>query len=147
MRVRRQVLGSDHVERASAGITDLDRDFQRFITRTAWGGVWTRPHFDPRTRSLLTLALMAALGHHEEFKLHVRATRNTGATPEDIGELLIHVAAYAGIPPPTARCGSPSRRWPKWTGRAEMAVNPADSPVLGTLYGSDAMRAVFDERA
>ena len=81
-----------------AAITDLDRDFQRFITRTAWGGVWTRPHFDRRTRSLLTLALMAALGHHEEFKLHVRATRNTGATPEDIGELLIHVAAYAGIP-------------------------------------------------
>ncbi len=98
MRVRRQVLGSAHVERASAAITDLDRDFQTFITRTAWGGVWTRPHFDRRTRSLLTLALMAALGHHEEFKLHVRASRNTGATPKDIGELMIHVAAYAGIP-------------------------------------------------
>ena len=98
MQVRRQVLGEAHVHRASAAITALDRDFQAFITRTAWGGVWTRPHFDRRTRSLITLALMAALGHHEEFKLHVRASRNTGATPEDLGELLIHVAAYAGIP-------------------------------------------------
>ncbi len=98
MGVRRQVLGTAHVDRATAAITALDQDFQAFITRTAWGGVWTRPHFDRRTRSLLTLALMAALGHHEEFKLHVRASRNTGATAADIGELLIHVAAYAGIP-------------------------------------------------
>ena len=96
--VRRQVLGDAHVARASSAITNLDRDFQAFITRTAWGGVWTRPHFDRRTRSILTLGLMAALGHHEEFKLHVRASRRTGATPQDIGELLIQVAAYAGIP-------------------------------------------------
>jgi 3-oxoadipate enol-lactonase/4-carboxymuconolactone decarboxylase len=96
--VRRAVLGEAHVARATAAITDLDRDFQAFITRTAWGSVWTRPHFDRRTRSILTLALMAALGHHEEFALHVRASRNTGATEADIAELLIHVAAYAGIP-------------------------------------------------
>jgi 3-oxoadipate enol-lactonase/4-carboxymuconolactone decarboxylase len=96
--VRRQVLGEAHVARASAAITDLDRDFQQFITRTAWGGVWTRPQFDRRTRSLLTLTMLAALGHHEEFALHVRASRNTGATPADIAELLIQVAAYAGIP-------------------------------------------------
>jgi 3-oxoadipate enol-lactonase/4-carboxymuconolactone decarboxylase len=98
MIVRKQVLGEAHVARATEAITDLDRDFQHFITQTAWGGGWTRPQFDRRTRSLLTLALMAALGHHEEFKLHVRASRNTGATPADIAELLIHVAAYAGIP-------------------------------------------------
>jgi 3-oxoadipate enol-lactonase/4-carboxymuconolactone decarboxylase len=98
MAVRREVLGDAHVDRATAGITALDRDFQAFITRTAWGGVWARPHFDRRTRSLLTLALMAALGHHEEFALHVRASRNTGATEADIAELLIQVAAYAGIP-------------------------------------------------
>ena len=98
MVVRKQVLGEAHVARATEAVTDLDRDFQRFITETAWGRVWTRPHFDRRTRSLLTLALMAGLGHHEEFKLHVRASRNTGATPADIAELLIHVAAYAGIP-------------------------------------------------
>ena len=99
MAVRRQVLGEAHVARASGAITDFDRDFQQFITRTAWGGVWTRDQqFDRRTRSLLTLALMAALGHHEELKLHVRATRNTGATAADIAEVLIQVAAYAGIP-------------------------------------------------
>ena len=98
MAVRRAVLGEAHVARATEAITDLDRDFQDFITRTAWAGVWGRPHFDRRTRSILTLALMAALGHHEEFRLHVRASRNTGATPADIAELLIQVAAYAGIP-------------------------------------------------
>ncbi|MCW3474247.1 bifunctional 3-oxoadipate enol-lactonase/4-carboxymuconolactone decarboxylase PcaDC [Limobrevibacterium gyesilva] len=98
MAVRRQVLGEAHVARAGAAITEFDRPFQQFITRTAWGGVWTRPGLDRRTRSLLTLALMAALGHHEEFKLHVRASRNTGATPADISEVLIQVAAYAGIP-------------------------------------------------
>jgi len=98
MEVRKQVLGEAHVARASAGISDFDRDFQAFITRTAWGGVWTRGQLDRRTRSLLTLALMAALGHHEEFKLHIRASRNTGATPADISDMLIQVAAYAGIP-------------------------------------------------
>ena len=98
LRTRRQVLGDAHVDRATQGITDLDRDFQHYITETAWGGVWTRPHFDRRTRSIVTLALLAGLGHEEEFKLHVRATRNTGATAEDIAELLMHVAVYAGVP-------------------------------------------------
>ena len=96
--VRRQVLGEAHVDRAVANTTSFDEAFQHFITRTAWGGVWTRPGLDRRTRSLLTIALMAALGHHEELKLHVRASRNTGATPEDVAEVLIQVAAYAGIP-------------------------------------------------
>jgi 3-oxoadipate enol-lactonase/4-carboxymuconolactone decarboxylase len=98
MAVRRQVLGPAHVDRANAAITDLDRDFQHFISRTAWGGVWTRPGLDRRTRSLLTMALMAALGHHEELKLHVRAAAGNGATPADIAEMLLQVAAYAGIP-------------------------------------------------
>lgn len=98
MIVRKQVLGEAHVARATAAITPFDRPFQEFITRTAWGGVWTRPGLDRRTRSLLTIGLMAALGHHEELKLHVRASRNTGATPDDIAEVLIQVAAYAGIP-------------------------------------------------
>jgi 3-oxoadipate enol-lactonase/4-carboxymuconolactone decarboxylase len=98
MVVRKQVLGEAHVARASAAITAFDRPFQEFITRTAWGGVWTRPGLDRRTRSLLTIGLMAALGHHEELKLHVRASRNTGATPADITEVLIQVAAYGGIP-------------------------------------------------
>jgi 3-oxoadipate enol-lactonase/4-carboxymuconolactone decarboxylase len=98
MAVRRAVLGEAHVERASAAITDMDRDFQRYITQSAWGSVWTRPGLDRRTRSLLTMALMAALGHHEEMKLHVRAARNTGASAADMTEVLIQVAAYAGIP-------------------------------------------------
>ncbi len=98
MRTRRHVLGDAHVDRSVQAITDFDRDFQRFITEGAWGGVWSRPHFDHRTRSIVTLALLAGLGREEEFKLHVRATRNTGATAEDIAELLLHVAVYAGVP-------------------------------------------------
>jgi 3-oxoadipate enol-lactonase / 4-carboxymuconolactone decarboxylase len=96
--VRKQVLGEAHVARASNAITEFDRTFQHYITENAWGGVWSRPDFDRRTRSLLTLAILAALGHHEEFRLHVRATRNTGASPDDIAEMLLHVAVYAGIP-------------------------------------------------
>jgi alkylhydroperoxidase/carboxymuconolactone decarboxylase family protein YurZ len=86
------------VVRATEAITDLDRDFQSFITRTAWGGVWARPRFDRRTRSLLTLTLMAALGREEELELHLHAIRNTGVSRADVTELLLHVAAYAGIP-------------------------------------------------
>jgi 3-oxoadipate enol-lactonase / 4-carboxymuconolactone decarboxylase len=98
MAVRRSVLGEAHVARATAGVTAFDRAFQEFITRGAWGGVWTRPGLDRRTRSLLTIAMLAALGHEEELKLHVRATRNTGASPEDIAEVLMQVAVYGGVP-------------------------------------------------
>jgi 3-oxoadipate enol-lactonase/4-carboxymuconolactone decarboxylase len=98
MAVRKQVLGAAHVARAGANITDLDRDFQAFITRTAWGGVWARPGLDRRTRSLLTIAMMASLGHEEELKLHLRASKNTGATPADVSEVLLQVAVYAGVP-------------------------------------------------
>jgi 3-oxoadipate enol-lactonase/4-carboxymuconolactone decarboxylase len=98
MNVRRQVLGSAHVDRASANITEFDCDFQAFITRTAWGGVWTRPGLDRRTRSLLTIAMMAALGHEEELKLHLRASKNTGASPADVAEVFLQVAVYAGVP-------------------------------------------------
>ena len=96
--VRRAVLGEAHVARASANITTFDADFQRFITEGAWGSVWSRPHFSRRERSVVTLALLAALGHHEEVALHVRATANTGATPEDVAEAMLHVAVYAGVP-------------------------------------------------
>lgn len=96
--VRQQVLGEAHVARALAAATDFDQDFQNFITRTAWGGIWTRPGLDRRTRSLLTIAMMASLGHAEELKLHLRASKNTGATPADIAEVLLQVAVYAGVP-------------------------------------------------
>lgn len=96
--VRRQVLGAAHVERSLRNTTAFDRDFQAHITRTAWGGVWTRPGLDRRTRSLITLAVLASLGHEEEFKLHLRATRNTGASPADVSEMLLHISVYAGVP-------------------------------------------------
>jgi 4-carboxymuconolactone decarboxylase len=98
MRVRRRVLGDAHVDRAEAAKTSLDSDFQAFITEGAWGSVWARPHFTLRERSIVTLALLAALGNHEEVAMHLRATANTGATPEDVREAMLHVAVYAGVP-------------------------------------------------
>jgi 4-carboxymuconolactone decarboxylase len=78
--------------------TPFDADFQRFITEGAWGSVWSRPGLDKRTRSLLVIALMSALGHEEELAMHINATRNTGASPDDIKEVLLMVAVYAGVP-------------------------------------------------
>ncbi len=98
MATRRRVLGDAHVDRAEACKTGFDDDFQRFITEGAWGSVWSRPGLTPRERSLVTLALLAAGGHHEEVAMHTRATANTGATPDDLKEVLLHVAVYAGVP-------------------------------------------------
>src|SRR5215469_8376256 len=97
MKVRKEVLGSEHVERALARATELDADFQRFITEMAWGSVWARPDLDRRTRSLVTIAILAALGR-EELALHLHASRNTGVDPHEIAEVLLHVAVYAGVP-------------------------------------------------
>src|SRR5438309_877457 len=97
MKVRREVLGSEHVERVQAHTTEFDADFQRFITESAWGSVWARPDLDRRTRSLVTIAILAALGR-EELALHLRASRNIGVDPKEIVEVLFHVAIYAGIP-------------------------------------------------
>ncbi|TPI34956.1 4-carboxymuconolactone decarboxylase [Mesorhizobium sp. B2-1-8] len=96
--VRRAVLGDPHVDRAEVAATDFDQPFQDLITEAAWGTVWARPGFSKRERSIVTLALLAALGHDEEVALHVRATANTGATREDICETFLHVAIYAGVP-------------------------------------------------
>lgn len=98
MATRRSVLGDAHVNRASAAMTAFDEPFQTFITEGAWGSVWSRPNLTKRERSIVTLALLAALGHDEEVAMHTRATVNTGATPEDIREALLHVAVYAGVP-------------------------------------------------
>ncbi|MCS6781047.1 MAG: 4-carboxymuconolactone decarboxylase [Geminicoccaceae bacterium] len=98
MKVRRAVLGDAHVDRATARIGPLDADFQRFITEGAWGSVWSRPGLSRRERSMLVVALMAALGHEEELAMHLRATRNTGASPADVAETLLMVAVYAGVP-------------------------------------------------
>src|SRR5688572_25120213 len=97
-RVRRAVLGDAHVDRAQAAATEFDAPFQQFITETAWGTVWADDALDGRTRSLVTIAILAALGRHEELALHLRATANTGATPGDVRAALMHVAVYAGVP-------------------------------------------------
>ncbi len=96
--VRRSVLGDAHVDRAEKATTDFDRPFQQMITEGAWGTVWSRPGFTRRERSIVTLALLAGLGHHEELVLHLKATENTGASREDILEAFLHVAVYAGVP-------------------------------------------------
>lgn len=96
--VRRAVLGDDHVDRAVAASDDFTRGFQELITRYAWGEVWSRPGLDRRTRSCVTLAVLTALHCHEELALHVRAAVRNGLTPDEIAEVLLHTAVYAGVP-------------------------------------------------
>ncbi|MCY6380124.1 4-carboxymuconolactone decarboxylase [Hoeflea prorocentri] len=98
MRTRRNVLGDAHVDRAEARKSEFDAPFQELIVEAAWGHVWSRPQWTPRERSIVTIALMAALGHDEELAMHIRACRNTGASDADIREALLHVAIYAGVP-------------------------------------------------
>jgi 4-carboxymuconolactone decarboxylase len=98
MKVRRAVLGDAHVDQAEARKTDFDAAFQTFITEGAWGSIWARPGLDRSTRSLLTIAMLACLGHHTELAMHIRATRNTGATREQVMETLMQVAVYGGVP-------------------------------------------------
>ncbi|TVQ29051.1 MAG: 4-carboxymuconolactone decarboxylase [Geminicoccaceae bacterium] len=95
---RRAVLGPSYVERKREQTHDFDADFQRYLIESSWGQVWSREGLDLRTRSLVTIAILATLRHDEELELHLRATRNTGATAEEIKEMLLHVAAYAGLP-------------------------------------------------
>ncbi|MBL6430677.1 MAG: 4-carboxymuconolactone decarboxylase [Alphaproteobacteria bacterium] len=95
---RRAVLGEAHVARAQAATTAFDAPFQDYITRGAWGGVWSRDTISHRERSMITIALLAALGHDEELAMHCRATARTGASAEDVCEALLHVAVYAGVP-------------------------------------------------
>jgi len=98
MQVRRRVLGDDHVDRAEARTSAFDAQFQSLITEAAWGHVWASDGISDRERSMLTIALLAAMGNFEEIPMHVRATARTGATPRDIAEALQHVAIYAGVP-------------------------------------------------
>jgi len=98
MRTRREVLGDDDVDRATAGKTAFTADFQDLITRYAWGEIWTRPGLDRRTRSAITLTALTALGHHDELAMHVRAARGNGLTPDEIKEVLLHAAIYCGVP-------------------------------------------------
>jgi 4-carboxymuconolactone decarboxylase len=98
MAVRKSVLGAEHVARAEANKTEFDADFQRIITEGVWGSIWTRPGLEKRTRHLLTIAILAALGKHDELAMHIRATRNTGVTAGEVSEALLQVLGYAGAP-------------------------------------------------
>ncbi len=98
MATRRTVLGNAHVDRAEANRTAFDAPFQELITEAAWGHLWSRPDWPHRERSIVTIAILAALGHDEELAMHIRATANTGASEADIREALLHVAIYAGVP-------------------------------------------------
>lgn len=98
MATRREVLGNAHVDRAEQNKTSFDEPFQSMITDGAWGHVWSGDGYTKRERSIVTIALLAGLGHYEELEMHIRATANTGATPDDIREALMHVAIYAGVP-------------------------------------------------
>ncbi|HSL63904.1 MAG TPA: 4-carboxymuconolactone decarboxylase [Gaiellaceae bacterium] len=98
MRVRREVLGDEHVDAAVARTTDLTRDFQELITRYAWGEIWTRPGLDRRTRSCITLTALVALGRFEELELHLAAARRNGLGDDEIKEVLLQTAIYCGVP-------------------------------------------------
>lgn len=98
IRVRREVLGDEHVDRAIARTTELTAPFQEFITRYAWGGVWSRDRLDRRTRSAITVAVLTALGREHELELHLRGALRNGVTEEELAEVLLHTAVYAGVP-------------------------------------------------
>jgi 4-carboxymuconolactone decarboxylase len=109
MRVRREVLGDEHVERAGDQATAFTAAFQEFITRHAWGAVWTRPGLDRRTRSVITLAVLTGLGREQELALHVRAALRNGLSEEEIAEVFIHTAVYAGVPAANAAFATAQR--------------------------------------
>jgi 4-carboxymuconolactone decarboxylase len=98
MKVRRAVLGDEHVDRAAASTNEFNREFQDFISRTAWGDIWNRPGLPRHTRSLLTVAMMVALNRSEELRLHLKAASNNGVTRDQIKEVLLHAAIYCGVP-------------------------------------------------
>ena len=98
MRVRREVLGDEHVDRASAAATEFTAPFQDLITRYAWGDVWSRPGLSRAERSLVTLGVLTAMQHETELAMHVKAALRNGLTPEQIGEVILHVSVYAGVP-------------------------------------------------
>ncbi len=98
MRVRREVLGDEHVDAANERMTGFTADFQDLITRYAWGEIWARPGLDRKTRSAITLTALIALNHHDELAMHVRAARRNGLTPDEIKEVLLQSAVYCGVP-------------------------------------------------
>jgi protocatechuate 3,4-dioxygenase, beta subunit len=154
MAMRKSVLGAEHVERAEAGKTEFDADYQRYITENAWGTIWTRPGLDKKTRHMLTIAMLAALGKHDELAMHIRATRNTGVTPEELREVLLHVSVYAGVPSANSAFAIAKRVYKEieeerkqQTGACEMKIQPykqrdwkSHPPYTFQAYGSSVKR-------
>ncbi len=113
MKVRRKILGDAHVDRAEARKNEIDTDFQKYITENAWGSVWTRDGLTHRERSMLTISTLASLGHHDELAMHIRAAKNAGTTRDDIIEVLLQVAVYAGVPAANAAFGIAKKTFEK----------------------------------
>lgn len=126
MKVRKEVLGNEHVEQSLARATEFDADFQRFITEMAWGSVWARPDLDRRTRSLVTIAILAVLGR-EELALHLRASQNIGIDPHEIAEVLLHVAVYAGVPAANTAFSTAKKVFDSLARTSEEADSPSAS--------------------
>jgi 4-carboxymuconolactone decarboxylase len=96
--VREGVLGAGHVQRTAKNRTEFNAEFQDFLMRYAWGEIWSRPGLDRKLRSMLTIGMLVAMGKNDELKLHIRATRNTGVTREEVKEIMMHATIYAGVP-------------------------------------------------
>ena len=120
--IRKEVLGDEHVARAQAATSSIDADFQRFITEVAWGGVWARPGLDRRTRHLITLAMLAALDKHDELAMHIAATVRTGVSVDELREVFLQVAIYAGVPSANAAFAAAKRVL------GDAAASPAAEP-------------------
>ena len=98
MKTRRSVLGDDHVDNAELNKTEFDKDFQEYIVHSAWNGIWSRPGLTKKERSMITIAVLATLGHEDELAMHLKASKNTGCSIEDIKEVILHIGVYAGVP-------------------------------------------------
>jgi len=127
LEVRKAVLGGAHVERALAGANDFDRDFQEYITRAAWGEIWTRPGLPVPTRHLLTIVMLATLNRQEELAMHLEATKNTGLSVDEVKEALMQVAVYAGVPAAHAAIKTAKRVF------AARGVSDPPLPEIGSL--------------
>jgi 4-carboxymuconolactone decarboxylase len=132
MEVRREVLGDDHVDRAIQRTTEFTAPFQEFITRYAWGSVWTREQLDRRTRSAVTLSVLTALGRENEIEMHVRGALRNGLSPTEIGEVLLHTSIYAGVPAANAAFAIAQRVIDSETGTGTTTGGSEDPPAITT---------------
>lgn len=138
MRTRREVLGDNYVDRAIAGSTPFNAPFQEFITRVAWGDVWSRPGLDRRTRSCITLAALTVLGNDHEMAIHVRAAIRNGLSHADISEVLLHTAVYAGIPAANRAFAVASETLSKIAAEDTVDIRPDDAGAVPPRIGPPA---------